>query len=558
MGNAAHALPKGGPADLLAGVAANGVDAVDLLLPYQQQLLAEAQRHALLVAEKSRRIGYTWAAAALAVLTAGAEKAAGGMDALYLGPSLDMAREFIDTCAQWARLFGQACEAAAEVELFDGADAEKAIKAYRITFASGFEILALTSRPRSLRGRQGLVLIDEAAFHDDLDEVLKAALALLMWGGRVIVVSTHNGQDNAYNRLIEDIRAGKRGGGVIRVTIGDALTDGLFRRICLTTGKPWSADAERAWLQTILDAYGDAAQEELYCVPRAGGGAWLPRAAIEACGDRSVPVLRWTAPDGYLSIPDARRSADMRGWCETHLSLLLDGLNPLLESAAGMDYAMAADLSVLWVGQTARDLVRRTGFVVELRQCPFDQQRELVAYVFDRLPRFVKAVLDAGGNGAALAQVTRTRYGEHRIEELKLSADWYRQHMPTLKRAFEAQGIVIPMDADIVADFGLVKLDGGIAKVPKDARSNGTDGKPRHGDAAVAAALYHYASQTPGESFAYDGLPKRAAAPHPDRALCAHSIDNAGFAGQDIPASGVLGAMTRAARGLFGVDDDRY
>lgn len=192
MGSAAgHEMPKGGPADLLGRL-----DGVDLLIGYQQRLLNEAARHALLVAEKSRRIGYTWAAAALAVLTAGAEKSAGGMDALYLGPSLDMAREFIDTCAQWARLFGQAVNAVGDVELFD--DADKAIKAYRITFSSGFEILALTSRPRSLRGRQGLVIIDEAAFHDDLDEVLKAALALLMWGGKVLAISTHNGDSNPF------------------------------------------------------------------------------------------------------------------------------------------------------------------------------------------------------------------------------------------------------------------------------------------------------------------------------------------------------------------------
>ncbi len=534
-----HALPKGGPADLLAEIAD-----VDLLLAYQQQLLTEASRHSLMVAEKSRRIGYTWAAAALAVLTAGAEKPAGGMDALYLGPSLDMAREFIDTCAQWARLFGQACEAAAEVELFDG-DADKAIRAYRITFAAGFEILALTSRPRSLRGRQGLVIIDEAAFHDDLDEVLKAALALLMWGGKVLVISTHDGDQNAFNQLIQDIRAGKRGGGVIRVTIGDALRDGLYRRICFVTGKEWTEDGERAWLQAILDAYGDAAREELYCIPRAGGGRWLPRSAIEACGDHSIPVLRWTAPDNYLSEPDHARTADMAAWCETHLLSVLEALDPRLESAAGMDYAMEADLSVLWVGQVGRDGARRTSVVIELRRCPFDQQRELVSFVLDRLPRWKKAVLDAGGNGAALAQVTRTRYGAHRVEELKLSADWYRLNMPKLKAALEGRSFLIPLDTDIVADFGLIQLDGGVAKVPSGARTRGTDGQPRHGDAAIAGALFHYASLTDAEDFAYEGLPKRAATPAGDR--------------RTLPSGGLLGAMTRAVGNLFrDHDDDRY
>jgi len=501
---AAHGLPKGGPADQLDGLAR-----VELLLGYQQQLLHTASQHALLVAEKSRRIGYTWAAAALAVLTAGAEKKAGGMDALYLGPSLDMAREFIDTCAQWARLFGQACEAVGEVELFDD-DADKAIKAYRITFASGFEILALTSRPRSLRGRQGLVIIDEAAFHDDLDEVLKAALALLMWGGKVLVISTHDGDQNPFNLLIQDIHAGKRGGGVIRVTIEDALRDGLYRRICFVTGKEWTPEGEAAWLKSILDAYGDAAKEELYCIPRAGGGRWLPRSAFEACGSRSVPVLRWTAPENYLAEPDHLRAADMADWCEQHLKPLLTALDRNLLSAFGMDYAMESDLSVIWVGQVLPDLTRRTAFVVELRQCPFDQQRQIVNHVLDRLPRWQKAVLDAGGNGAALAQVTQTKFGVERVEALKLSLDWYRLNMPKVKSAIEGQSFVLPADADVVADFCLVQLEGGVAKVPHNAHTRGTDGKPRHGDAAIAAALFYYASLADEERYEYQpaGVPR--------------------------------------------------
>lgn len=521
---ASHALPKGGPADLL-----DGLSHVELLIGYQQRLLQEVSHHALLVAEKSRRIGYTWAAAVLAVLTAGAEKAAGGMDALYLGPSLDMAREFIDTCAQWARLFGQACEAAAEVELFDDGDADKAIKAFRISFASGFEILALTSRPRSLRGRQGLVIIDEAAFHDDLDEVLKAALALLMWGGKVLVISTHDGDQNPFNLLIQDIRAGKRGGGVIRVTIEDALADGLYRRICFVTGKEWTPEGEAAWLKSILDAYGDAAKEELYCVPRAGGGRWLPRSAFEACASKDVTVLRWAAPENYLAEPDHLRAADMADWCEQHLKPLLSGLDRNLLCALGMDYAMEVDLSVIWVGQVRPDLSRRTAFVVELRQCPFDQQRQIVTYVLDRLPRWQRAVLDAGGNGAALAQVTRTKYGPERVEELKLSPDWYRLNMPKVKAAVEGQSFVLPADADIVADFGLIQLEGGVAKVPAGAHTKGTDGKPRHGDAAVAAALFYYASLADEERYGYTPAAPSAG---PDRSPLRSRRDD------DLPALG--------------------
>jgi phage FluMu gp28-like protein len=193
----------------------------DILMPSQKKLLQATATNQLVVSDKSRRIGFTWAVGADAVLTSSARKGQGGMDTLYLGYNLDMAREFIDTCAMWARAFNHA---AGEVEEFvfpDGPD--KDIAAFRIRFASGFEIVALSSRPRSLRGRQGYVILDEFAFHDDRAGLLKAAIALLIWGGKVLVISTHHGEDNEFNQLIQEIRAKKRPGAVVRCTFDQVL-----------------------------------------------------------------------------------------------------------------------------------------------------------------------------------------------------------------------------------------------------------------------------------------------------------------------------------------------
>ena len=226
----------------------------DVLLPYQQRAVAAIMELPVVVIEKSRRIGLTWGIAAASVLLSASSRSAGGMDTLYLGYSLDMAREFIDTAAMWAKAFAQA---ACEVEecLFkdtkpDGSSDD--ILAYRIVFASGYEIMALTSRPRSLRGRQGMVILDEAAFHDQLGEVMKAALALLVWGGKVVVVSTHDGDTNPFNLLCEEIRKGNKPYGLIKITFDDALADGLYRRICLVQGKEWSPEAENEWREDII------------------------------------------------------------------------------------------------------------------------------------------------------------------------------------------------------------------------------------------------------------------------------------------------------------------
>ncbi len=179
----------------------------EVLLGYQRAWVAETA--AVAIWEKSRRIGASWCDACDSVLEAAA---ADGQDALYIGYSEDMTREYIDDCAMWAKAFHHAAEAMQEVVFVDtdneGKD-PKEIKAFRIDFPNGKKILALSSRPRSIRGKQGKVTIDEAAFHDDLPGLLKAALALLMWGGKIRILSSHNGADNYFNQIITDCRAGK-------------------------------------------------------------------------------------------------------------------------------------------------------------------------------------------------------------------------------------------------------------------------------------------------------------------------------------------------------------
>ena len=130
-------------------------------------------------------------------------------------------------------------------EVFVEGDDKKSVLAFVIRFASGWRVTALSSRPSNLRGKQGRVIIDEAAFHEQLGELLKAAMALLMWGGQVHIISTHDGVDNPFNELITDIRAGKKPYSIHRITFDEAVSDGLYRRICLRLGREWTSEGER-------------------------------------------------------------------------------------------------------------------------------------------------------------------------------------------------------------------------------------------------------------------------------------------------------------------------
>lgn len=459
------------------------MDLGDILLPYQKKWLED--KAPVKVVEKSRRIGLTWAQALDDVLQA-ATSGRDGMDVLYISFNQDMTREYIDTCADWAKKL-QVVAGKVNEDVFRDGD-EREIKAFRIDFASGHKILALSNRPSNLRGKQGRVVIDEAAFVEDLPELLKAALALLMWGGQVIVVSTHNGADNPFNELIQDVRGGNLPYSLHRITLDDALTGGLYRRICRVTKEEWTPEAEDAWRADLVKTYGDGADEELFCIPRQSSGAYLTTAMIEACMSEDVPLLTWTppAPD-FVDWPELVAATYTKGWFQEHLAPLLAALPTDCAHFAGEDFGRSGDLSVFIPATETRDLRLVPPFVLELRDCPHRTQKQLLFAILDALPRFSGISLDARGNGSALAEAARQEYGPDRVREVMISEAWYRETMPKLKARFEDKTLVLPKRAEILSDFRLLRVVRGVARVPEKRTTDKTGN--RHGDAAVAAAM---------------------------------------------------------------------
>lgn len=482
-------------------------DAPAVLLPYQQRWVAD--QSPLKVGEKSRRIGLTWAEASDDVLIAAASRQAGGQNVYYIGYNMDMAIEYIEACAMWARVFNQAASAIEEgEEVFRDGNEDRAVKTYTIHFDSGFRIVALSSRPANLRGKQGVIVIDEAAFHGQLDELLKAAIALLIWGGRVRIISTHDGDTNPFNELVTEIRSLARKGSLHRITFDDAVGEGLYRRVCLRMRKEWSAADETAWVAEVRSYYGDAATEELDVIPSQGSGAWLTTALIEARMD-DAPVLRYAAPKDFERLPDTTRHAEIQEWLEFAVAPVIGAFAGSRETAFGMDFGRSGDLSVIAPCEITQQLQRRCPCIIELRNMPHRQQEQIVNYVLDRLPRLRRAAFDARGNGNALAEFSAQKYGWHRVELVMPTETWYREQMPPLKAAFEDDGIRIPRDLDIRNDLRAVKVVRGVARVPEE-RTAGRDGGKRHGDAAIALALMHYASRAETAEIEFTAVPAPA------------------------------------------------
>jgi len=467
-------------------------DPNELLLGYQKRWIADKSQ--LKIAEKSRRTGLTWAEAADDALIASLAKKDGGSDVFYIGSNKEMAREFIDAVAMWARAFNYA---AGEIQEEVLQDEDKDILTYVIYFASGFKVKALSSNPKNLRGMQGVVVIDEAAFHEYLAEVLKAALALTMWGAKVRLISTHNGADNLFNELILDSRAGRKRYSVHTITLDDACAEGLYQRICQVSKQEWTVEKEAEWKENLLNdtATKEDAEEEYYCVPKNGTGLWLSRALIERQMSESTPVIRMTAKDGFSLVPEPTRYQEMQDWCETTLRPILQTLDKTQLHFLGEDFARSGDMTSFVVLAQQQNLIQSVRLIVELGNMPYKQQEQIVLFILKHLPRFAGAAFDARGNGGYLAEAARDAFGSL-VDCVQLSEKWYREHTAPFKAALEDGELdSIPKDADILADLRSFQVVKGVPRIP-DKRTKSADGKnKRHGDTAISLLLAHYASR---------------------------------------------------------------
>lgn len=471
-----------------------------VLLPYQVRW--NRDKSPVKFMEKSRRIGISYGDACESTMLAGT-RMPHGMQSYYLSYNKEMTETYIKDVAGWAtRLQGVAKASDIEEVILED---EKDILAYRVRFASGYHVTALSSKPKNLRSKQGRIIIDEAAFCEDLDELLKAAIALIMWGGQVEIISTHNGDDNPFAEYVRDIRAGKHPYSLHRVTLDDALEEGLYQRICQVQGIPWTLEAQGAWRQGLIDFYGSSADEELFCIPAQSGGAYLTRALIESCMSREIPVIRWTAPKSFAEMSESDRSAAVLDWCVENLDPRLAALDPTGRCYAGEDFGRSGDLTVLLPLQEGADLVYRAPFALELRDMPFRAQEQIVFHVLDRLPRFSGACFDARGNGQYLAEVAAERYGAWRVSQVMLSQQWYLENMARYKAAFEDRSIVLPADADILEDHRALRVERGIPKLPDGYKGRGRDGGQRHGDSAVAGCMAVCATRMEGGPIEFAG-----------------------------------------------------
>jgi phage FluMu gp28-like protein len=468
------------------------MDPLEILVPYQKAVLND--RGPLRVWEKSRRIGASFALALEAALDA---MTAGGSDTFYIAYNLDMTKQFIDDAKYWARVL-QAAADYFEEEVAD--ENSKTFKVYSLAFASGHEISALPSTEYAIRGKQGNIIFDEAAFTAEFDGIVKAALALQIWGGKFTILSSHNGDDSPFNAFVTRVKSGEEPDWSLhRTTFSQAVEQGLYRKICQKRKREWTAAGEEEFVTRVRRIYRDNAEEELDVIPARSGARYFPRFLLDACVDGGIPVVRKAFEDSFLREPGEKRDRAVVKWFKREALPVLEAVeNPV---AAGQDFARSGDLTSLWFTELIERKHTVTALVLELRNWPFDQQWRLWELVYGALgSRLLGSALDARGNGQMIAEKAETEW-PGRAVPVMITRGWYGLWFPRLKSRIEEREWTLPRDEYIIGDFGVVRMRGGYPLIEESTREKkGEAGvsRKRHGDGAVAAALSLYALEECG------------------------------------------------------------
>ncbi|UYZ84295.1 hypothetical protein MTZ49_01565 [Entomomonas sp. E2T0] len=460
----------------------------------------------IIVAEKGRRTGITFVEALIDTLVAASSKQAGGMNVYYIGDTKEKGLEFIGYVAKFARSIAKVQKlGVTDIEefLFEDQDENgnsKYITSYRIRFGSGFQVVALSSNPANIRGLQGKVVIDEAAFHGDVQAVIDAATALLIWGGKIRIISTHNGIKNPFNQLINDIKGGKFGNSAIvyKATFDDAVTNGLYERVCLMTNETPTAQGKEEWYTTIRSAYGSRAAamlEELDCIPRAGTSIALPSIWIDNAMREVRPVLRWSLDKDFEYLPVSDRVSYGEDWIHKYIDpVLKEYVDPTLNHVFAQDYARHRDFSVIGTGEISPILELKVPFVVEMHKVPKMQQVQIASYIIENLPRFTCAAIDATGNGQGLAEDLADLYSREYVHQINITRNFYKEWTQPLIDLFESGFIDIPRDNNLSQDLLQITEIDGVKMIPAiRAKDLKEPELYRHADSAAMFILLRYA-----------------------------------------------------------------
>lgn len=418
-------------------------------LPYQQRWLND--NSPIKIWEKSRRIGATYVQSYEDVRDC-INKAVPAV--WFSSADESAAKEYIDYCELWVKLFHVAATSLGEVVI----DSEKDVKALVIEFANGTKIHALSSNPKGFRSKGGKVILDEFAHHNNASELWKAARPCVTWGFPLRILSTHNGQSCLYFKFIEQIKKGKLSWShhltPVQLAVCEGLVDKIYKR-------PTTDEEKQAWIdnerENCFDEY--TWLQEYCCVAIDEACAFLPYDLIATCEMDNI------------------------------LKPLEDVKNDIF---VGIDIGRKKDLTVIWILEQIEHF-KFTRLVIELAKTPFHIQEEILFSVLNH-KSFRRCCPDATGLGMQLSENAQRKFGKYRVEPISFTNKVKEELAYNLRTNLEDKTVFIPKQHEVREDLHSVRrLTTTAGNIRFDADSSEVNG---HADRFWALALALYACST--------------------------------------------------------------
>lgn len=430
----------------------------NLLCPYQLAWLRDPSPMA--VCEKSRRIGWTWTQALAAVLGR-VEGPAGRCHYYHTSADMTASVEFIHDCEQWAKMINAVARVSEAQEVID----DRQIHTLVMTFANGNKIVAGSSNPKFFRSKGGAAGLDEFDFHADQRELFKAAHATAMfWGYPLRIWSTVNGAGTYMDTMVQRIGAGQLKASYHRVTILDAVEQGIVERIRMRRERLDHVPdpdpvARRDWLDELRSTCPDEEtwNQEYLCVRSTDASALLTYELMRPCEVANLALADLPLGEGPMY--------------------------------AGFDVGRKRDLSVLWVVERVGDVLW-TRTVRTFDRVNFTAQEGVLNQLLGR-PAVRRLCIDSTGIGMQMAERLQDRFGRHRVEAVHFTAPVKADLAMPLRRLFEDKLVRIPMDDAVREDLHKVRK---VVTAAGNIRFDAAHDRDGHADRFWALALAAHAA----------------------------------------------------------------
>lgn len=397
----------------------NGKADTAFFMPYQADFIRD--EHPLVIVEKGRQIGLSYAASYKAVRLAAAKNAR--LDVWVVSRDEIQAKQFLLYCKRWARVLKFAAEDLGEQVI----DSDKDMTAHVLKFANGLCIYCLSSNPDAIIGKSGHVIWDEAATHREQRQFYSVAKPVIQWGGTFTVISTHRGVGTVFNEIITDIkqRGNKMGWSLHTIPIQKAVEQGIVEKINTATGKN---ETREGWLARQRAECIDEEQwlQEYCCIPADESSAFISYEMITSCEDDSAK----------------------KNW-----DYLINCKNPIY---AGFDVARTKHLSVIDIEEKVGDVFWER-MRLEFRGKAFAEQKmELKKIIL--LPQLRRCCIDASGLGMQLAEEAVRDFGS-RCEAVRFSGQVKEDLAFPLRSAHEDRTLRYAKDDALRADLRGIKKE---------------------------------------------------------------------------------------------------